>query len=202
MAFTRQSGVREAARAVGMAGLMLTTACGATSDRTDRADMRTADKTTPAIVAPLDSGLVLAAERTLRQFLSASRESSPDRAALDTLTTCGDAGHAYFPSTVLATFTLLPFEAHGDTVVGRAEVITVAEQDIDRRDAQRFVARERVRTDVLEWDIIPTDDGGWVVCNGLRFGYVGADSLTTWRPDGASYSTARRLADSIFSVRP
>lgn len=202
MVFTTQSGARDAARAVSMAGLMLTIACAATSDRTEPTDARTAQEPTSAAVAPLDSGLVLAAERTLRQFLSASRESSPDRAALDTLTSCGDAGHTYFPSTVLAAFTLLPFEAHGDTVVGRAEVITVAEQDIDRRVTQRFVARERVRTDVLEWDIIPTDHGGWVVCNGLRFGYVGADSLTTWRPDGASYITARRLADSIFSVRP
>ena len=202
MVFTTRSGARNAARAVRMAGLMLTIGCAATSDRADRADVRTAHETTPAAVVPLDSGLVLAAERTLRQFLSASRESSPDRAALDTLTACGDAGNAYFPSTVLAAFTLLPFEAHGDTVVGRAEVITVAEQDIDRRVAQRFVARERVRTDVLEWDIIPTDEGGWVVCNGLRFGYVGADSLTTWRPDGASYSTARKLADSIAAVRP
>ncbi|MCC6241643.1 MAG: hypothetical protein IT353_02325 [Gemmatimonadaceae bacterium] len=180
---------------------MLITACSATPDATD-VPVERVQASVPATPVVLDSVMVLAAERALRQFLAASRESSADRVALDTLTSCGDAGNAYFPSTILAAFTLLPFEAHGDTVVGRAEVITVAEQDIDRRMANRFVARERVRTDVLEWDIIPADDGRLVVCNGLRFGYAGADSLTTWRPEGTSYTSARRLADSIFSVRP
>jgi len=95
---------------------------------------------------------------------------------------------------------LLPFELRGDTIVGRAEVVTVAEQDLDRRATDRFVARERVRTDVLEWDVLSVDADHWVVCNGLRFGYRGVDSLTTWRPEGASYTTARRLADSIAAV--
>jgi hypothetical protein len=102
---------------------------------------------------------------------------------------------------MLAAFTLLPFETRGDTLVGRAEVVTVAEQDVDRRAVDRFVARQRVRSDVLEWDVLPNDDGRWVVCNGLRFGYRGTDSLTTWRPDGASYATARELADSVLAVR-
>ena len=164
---------------------------------------------TPAVVhdaraiasAPPDSAVVAVAERVLRTFLDASRETTPDPVALDSLGACGDDGQSYFPSTLLAGFTLLPFEARGDTIVGRAEVVTVAEIDVDRRAGNRFIARERVRSDVLEWDVIPLDAGKWVVCNGLRFGARGVDSLTTWRPDGASYAHARQLADSIAAVR-
>lgn len=150
---------------------------------------------------PLNAATLATTQHALRTFLEASRETSPDPVALDTLGACGDGGQSYFPTTMLAGFTLLPFESRGDTVVGRAEVVTVAEQDVDRRTPNHFVARQRIRSDVLEWDVIPTDEGGWVVCNGLRFGYRGTDSLTTWRPDGASYATARRLADSIAAAR-
>ncbi len=164
---------------------------------------------TPAVVhdaraiasAPPDSAVVAVAERVLRTFLDASRETTPDPVALDSLGACGDDGQSYFPSTLLAGFTLLPFEARGDTIVGRAEVVTVAEIDVDRRAGNRFIARERVRSDVLEWDVIPLDAGKWVVCNGLRFGARGVDSLTTWRPDGASYEHAKLVADSIAAVR-
>jgi len=147
-----------------------------------------------------DSATVVAAQHAMRSFLDASRETQRNQAALDSLGDCGDDDHAYFPGTLLAGYTLLPFEARGDTIVGRAEVITVAEQDVDRRVSDRFVARERIRRDVLEWDVIPMDADRWVVCNGLRFGYRGSDSLTTWRPDGASYASARRLADSIAAA--
>lgn len=143
-----------------------------------------------------DSATLVASQHALRAFLDASRETQRNQIALDSLGDCGDDA-AYFPSTLLAGYTLLPFEARGDTVVGRAEVITVAEQDVDRRAADRFVARERIRHEVLEWDVIPLPDDRWVVCNGLRFGYRGSDSLTTWRPEGASYASARKLADSI-----
>ena len=150
----------------------------------------------------IDSVAVKAAEASLRSFFNASREGSATRDSLKVLTACGDdGGTSYFPTTLLAGYSLLPFDMHGDTVVARASVVTVAEQDVDRRSS-RFTARQRVREDVLEWDVIPTDEPGhWVVCNGLRFGYLGADSLTTWRPDGASYSTARSLVDSIVKAR-
>lgn len=155
-----------------------------------------------AVASPAPDASVLAAsEVALRAFLDASRETTPDPASLDTLTACGDGGHSYFPSTLLAGYTLLPFESRGDTIVGRAEVVTVAELDIDRRSGRGFIGRERVRSDVLEWDIFRDDDGHLVVCNGLRFGARGADTLTTWRPEGASYASVRHLADSIAAVR-
>jgi len=44
--------------------------------------------------------------------------------------------------------------------------------------------------------VVPTD-GGWMVCNGIRFGYRGADSLARWTPEGSSYTPALKLADSI-----
>lgn len=153
-------------------------------------------------VARPDPIVARAAELTLRAWLDASREGSRTASALDTLGACDDGGGSYFPTTLLANYVILPFESRGDTIVGRAEVVTVAEQDIDRRATNRFVARQRIRQDVLEWDLIPVDAHHWVVCNGLRFGYRGADSLTTWRPDSTSYATARALVDSIVAARP
>jgi hypothetical protein len=64
-----------------------------------------------------------------------------------------------------------------------------------------FVARLRVRRDTLEWDVLRSESGGWVVCNGLRFGLTAPDSLTAWRPKGASSAAARALADSIGTER-
>ena len=98
---------------------------------------------------------------------------------------------------MLAAFELLPGTARADTVVGRAVVTTVAEQDVDRQHPGYFVARLRVRSDTLEWDLLRSEAGDWAVCNGLRFGLTAPDSLTTWRPTGASISRARAVADSI-----
>jgi hypothetical protein len=102
---------------------------------------------------------------------------------------------------MLATFELLPATSRADTVVGRAVVTTVAEQDADRVHPGYFVARLRVRRDTLEWDVLRSESGGWVVCNGLRFGLTAPDSLTAWRPTGASSAAARALADSIATER-
>jgi hypothetical protein len=98
---------------------------------------------------------------------------------------------------MLARFRLLEPSSRGDTVVGRAVVTTVADQDNDRIHPGYFVARLRVRSDTLEWDVLRTESGDWVVCNGLRFGLTAPDSLTAWRPAGASAATARALADSL-----
>jgi hypothetical protein len=98
---------------------------------------------------------------------------------------------------MLATFELLVPSARADTVVGRAVVTTVAEQDVDRQHRGYFVARMRVRRDTLEWDVLRAESGDWVVCNGLRFGFTAPDGLTAWRPNGASAAAARALADSL-----
>jgi hypothetical protein len=103
---------------------------------------------------------------------------------------------------MLAAYELLPSRARADTVIGRAVVTTVAEQDVDRRHPGYFVARVRVRADTLEWDLVPAGDGAWVVCHGLSFGLTAPDSLTEWRPSGASRRVARALADSIAAGRP
>ena len=98
---------------------------------------------------------------------------------------------------MLAAFALLPSTARADTVVGRAVVTTVADQDVDRQHPGYFVARLRVRSDTLEWDLLRSASGDWAVCNGLQFGLTAPDSLTTWRPAGASSARARTLADSV-----
>jgi hypothetical protein len=98
---------------------------------------------------------------------------------------------------MLAAFALLPSTVRADTVVGRAVVTTVADQDVDRQHPGYFVARLRVRSDTLEWDLLRSASGDWAVCNGLRFGLTAPDSLTTWRPAGASIARARALVDSV-----
>ena len=172
--------------------------CNTSDEAPERPDAGVSTATVPQ----MDSTLIRSAQIAFRKFLDASREGSATHDNLAELTVCGDeSGTMYFPTTLLAGYSLLPFDTHGDTVVARASVVTVAEQDIDRRSS-RFTARQRVREDILEWDVIPAEQPGeWVVCNGLRFGYLGADSLTTWRPDGASYTTARALVDSIAQAR-
>lgn len=155
----------------------------------------------------------VAAEAALAGWLDQSREpgqtgsireSTARRTArIDSIPAAQDCsdGDSYFPSPLLAAWTLVSTSLRGDTVIARVRVTTVAEQDVDRRAQDRFVARTRVRSDVLEWDVIPTDDG-WMVCNGIRFGYRGADSLTRWLPEGSSYARAQALADSVRKAQP
>lgn len=185
-----------------IAVLVISAVCCACQSRDKTAPELSTARARKVTAKPIDSAAVRSAERSLRRFFDASREGSATHDSLAILTACGDdGGTSYFPTTLLAGYSLLPFDMHGDTVVARASVVTVAEQDVDRRSS-RFIARQRVREDVLEWDVIPTNTAGqWVVCNGLRFGYLGADSLTTWRPDGATYKTARALVDSIVRAR-
>jgi hypothetical protein len=147
-------------------------------------------------ITPPDSAALWSGTETLGRFLTASREGSATRDSLAGLTACpGGADAAQGPR--LAGFELLAPTSRADTVVGRAVVTTVAEQDVDRVHPGYFVARMRVRRDTLEWDILRSPSGDWVVCNGLRFGLTAPDTLTTWRPQGASAAAARALADSI-----
>lgn len=195
---------------VWLAGAWSVLACGATeaSEREVAAPAGAATAPVERPPAEADSGRVRDAERALTTWLDASRESVEAEHGIsraDVLAACPDGGGAYFPSLLLADYRLRASAMRGDTVVARAEVITVAEQDIDTR-ANGFIARERVRRDVLEWDLVPLaasqHEPGWAICNGLRFGYRGADSLTTWRPEGSSWQSARRLADSVRATRP
>jgi hypothetical protein len=164
--------------------------------RRDSTDVQASAPAAAASVTPPDSATMRAATYALGRFLDASREGSPTHSALASLTACASGDDAV-PGPMLATFALLPPVARADTVVGRAVVTTVAEQDVDRQHPGYFVARQRVRSDTLEWDVLRSESGDWVVCNGLRFGLTAPDSLTTWRPNGASASAARALADSI-----
>jgi hypothetical protein len=151
-------------------------------------------------IEPPDSATILEANGALVAFLDASREGSPTRDALPSLTNC-PGGDAPAPGPMLARYVLLPGSLRADTIVGRALVTTVAEQDPDRQHPGYFVARVRIRSNTLEWDLLRTEAGVWTVCNGLRFGLTAPDILTTWRPSTASAATARALADSIAALR-
>ena len=162
----------------------------------------TATRAPAAAVAftPPDSTALRAATAAVGEFLEASREGSATRDRLARLTAC-PGGNDPAQGPMLATFELLAPSARGDTVVGRAVVTTVAEQDVDRQHRGYFIARMRVRRDTLEWDVLRTESGDWAVCNGLRFGFTAPDSLTAWRPNGASATAARALADSLAVQR-
>ena len=168
-----------------------------TSEATDSA--ATASPVATATVTPPDSAERSAAAKALAAFLDASREGSANRRELARLTACpGGGGPAQGP--MLATFELLPPSSRADTVVGRAIVTTVAEEDVDRQHPGYFIARLRVRRDTLEWDVLRSGPNEWIVCNGLQFGLTAPDSLTAWRPKGASTAAARALADSIAAA--
>jgi hypothetical protein len=175
-------------------------ACARDADVTRDSVDAIADVAAPVPVTPPDSATMREAARALAAFLEASREGSATRSALPRLTSC-PTGDAPAPGPMLAAYEVLPAAMRGDTVVGRAVVTTVAEQDVDRQHPGYFIARLRVRRDTLEWDVLRVESGDWVVCNGLRFGLTAPDSLTTWRPSGAAAASARALADSLAARR-
>ena len=177
--------------------LMTTSACRQTDASAIDSAVVAPEAPTAALVDPPDSATIASAVEAVVRFLNASREGSPTRSSLGELTACGSGDELPVPGPMLATYALLPATTRADTVVGRAVVTTVAEQDLDRRHPGYFIARLRTRSDTLEWDVLPSATGGWVVCNGLAFGLTGPDTLTEWRPEGASASRARAVSDSI-----
>jgi hypothetical protein len=183
-------------RSLAFASIVVLAACG------PRVDFET-DSTHAVPVGAFalpDSAALRAATAALGQFLDASREGSLQRAVLERLIACpGETSRAAGP--MLAAFELLPPATRADTIVGRAVVTTVADQDVDRIHPGYFVARMRIRRDTLEWDVLRAESGDWIVCNGLRFGLTAPDSLITWRPTGASAEAARAVADSIAAQR-
>ena len=192
----------QAARAITFALLACAAGAGCLpggESRRDSTDVATSSAA-PVEFTPPDSATLGAAVNALDAFLQASREGSATRSALPRLTAC-PTGDATAPGPMLGTYELLPATTRADTIVGRAFVTTVAEQDLDRQHPGWFVARLRVRSDTLEWDLLRAESGAWVVCNGLRFGLTAPDSLTSWHPAGASTASARALADSLAARR-
>ena len=138
------------------------------------------------------------ASAAVERFLALSvADAAGDPAALDELLACGLAPASDLPAELLADYAITGRSARGDTTVVRARVVTVAEQDRSRTAPGRFTASQRVREGEWEWDVVRDEDGAWRVCAGPRFGLVAPDSLTTWRPDGATAATARELAASL-----
>jgi hypothetical protein len=144
-----------------------------------------------------DAATAARAESTLVAFLAASRTGHRDVAALDTLARCGSEAEAYLPASFLASYVLLPPERRGTTLIGRAVVTTVGETDRHPRAPGRFLARVRLRTDTLEWDVVADASNRLAICNGLQFAEATPDSLTEWRPPGVSAATVQALADSV-----
>ena len=138
----------------------------------------------------------------LTMYLEESRERAAKASVpFDSLVTCQIGDGMYQPIELLATYQVLDAVGTGDTLEVRAVVTTVAEEDGSPRQYERFVATQRVKTDTATWRVAK-HLGGWRVCEGPQFGAYGSDALTTWSPSGASYQSARQLADSIFRANP
>jgi hypothetical protein len=136
-------------------------------------------------------------------FLEASREGAPKSATpFDSLVTCQIGDGMYQPIQLLATYHPMGTEGAGDTVSIGARVTTVAEEDGSPTHPDRFVAIQRIKTETQRWRVARTPAGGWRVCSGPQFGPYGSDRTTTWQPAGASYTSARRLADSVYQADP
>jgi len=163
----------------------------------ERASVAPAASAAPASAVAASAALV-SAESALAAYLEASREGSPTATALDTLLGCDARGAFVLPVTMLGAYRVLsPPSGAGDTLLGRAIVVTVAEQRADRRNRDHYLARQRLEEDTLEWDLVRSGER-WTVCNGVQFGFHQPEDATTWFPLGASRATARRLADSVY----
>ena len=139
----------------------------------------------------------------LAAFLEASREGASNSGSpVDSLVTCQIGDGMYQPIQLLATYHVLTSVGAGDTVAITARVTTVAEEDGSPTRSDRFVAVQRIRTDTLQWRVARVASGEWRVCSGPQFGVYGSDGVTTWQPAGASYASARQLADSIYRADP
>lgn len=185
--------------------LLVVAALACTSrDATPAADTPRATGAVARGVAVVDTTFVPGFSRddpasvSVQRFLALSvAGAASDPAALGELLACGLAPSSDLPAELLADYAITGRSARGDTTVVRARVVTVAEQDRSRTVPGRFTASQRVREGEWEWDVVRDEDGAWRVCAGPRFGLVAPDSLTTWRPDGATTATARELAASL-----
>ena len=181
-----------------LAGLpAIVAACGSRSESTAR---RTHSSQGPVLrVASANTDPTSA----LVAFLEASREETPKSASpVDSLVTCQMGDGMYQPIQLLATYHLLATEGAGDTVAIGGRVTTVAEEDGSPSHPNRFVAIQRIKTETQRWRIARTPGSGWRVCSGPQFGTYGSDRTTTWQPVGASYKSARQLADSVYQADP
>ena len=180
--------------AFGMLALLLA-ACGSRPESLGtRADAARAEAGRASIGDPTSA---------LAAFLEASREGASNSASpVDSLVTCQIGDGMYQPIQLLATYHVLTSVGAGDTVATTARVTTVAEEDGSRTRSDRFVAIQRIRTETLQWRVARVPSGEWRVCSGPQFGGYGSDGVTTWQPAGASYASARKLADSIYRADP
>ena len=143
---------------------------------------------------------VAALDRYLALSLADAPEGGTAPDALAALLGCEMPFEPELPAELLAAYAISGRGRRGDTVVVRARVLTVAEQDRGRGDPARLVATQRVRPGEWEWDLVE-QDGAWRVCTGPRFGFVGEPAGTTWRTEGASLETARALAATVRAER-
>jgi hypothetical protein len=141
-----------------------------------------------------------AASMALATYLDGVREGGQrPEGSLDVIAGCGGDTAVYHPVEMLAAWEITGRTPRGDTTVMRARAWTVAEEDAMETTPPRYMAVQRTRESEWEWDVVH-DGSRWHICNGPRFGFVGADSVTSWRPATASRATARALADSVRIV--
>jgi hypothetical protein len=138
----------------------------------------------------------------LERFLTAALESTPAGSSVfkDLQTCLPDA-----PSSVslwVGDFRTPSFVWHGDTLVGQAPVVSIAEQKEDSTTTPRSVVFVRVRTDTLHWPMVfDSTSGRWKVCGfsteGYDLGSYGLPTNTRFVPTTETRATLRARADSL-----
>lgn len=195
---------RRAAAGVAIATLAVTAACGAEAeDARASAAPAAGDRQVAAPVDDFRPGFDPSDEAALAlaRHLDASIGAARPTVAAPDLAACGLGRDIAFPTELLAAYEITGRSTRGDTVVVRAAVVTAAEHAVDRRSPGRYVGTVRERRGEWEWDVVRGADG-WRVCAGPTFGLHAPDSLTTWRPAGASAASATALAARIARRGP
>lgn len=138
----------------------------------------------------------------LERFLTAALETTPATPTIfkDLQTCLPDA-----PASVslwLGSFRPQSFEWRGDTLVGQAAVVSIAEQKEDSTTTPRSVVFARLRTDTLHWPMVfDSASGRWKVCGfsmeGYDLGSYGLPTNTRFVPVTETRATLLARADSV-----
>jgi hypothetical protein len=136
------------------------------------------------------------------RFLTAALETTPARPDLfkDLQACLPDA-----PATAslwVGDFRIEPFEKHGDTLVARAQVTSVAEQKEDSATTPRFVVYARVKSEMLHWPmVLDSVSRTWKVCGfseeGYDLGGYGLSTNTRFVPDNETRQSLLARVDSL-----
>ena len=140
------------------------------------------------------------------RFLTAALETTPASQVLFTdLQTCLPDAPAS-TSLWVGDFRTPSVVWRGDTLIGQALVVSVAEQKEDSTVTPRSIVHARVRTEMLHWDmVLDSTSVLWKVCGFSKEGYdlggYGLPANTRFVPSTETRATLIARADSLRKPR-